>query len=215
MQRLKIKLWAIAIAFISVLNAEEPSCQQVFSKIYKNCEWKFGEGFSGAGSLPEQTVDYRKFLQQFIRDHHVKSVIDFGCGDWSFSKEMDWSGINYIGCDVVPGIIERNRELYFAPNIHFYVVDAIEDLPPADLFLCKDVMQHLSNKDIEHLLSHLDKYRFALITNDVVGIGLNEDIPRGAHRPLDLNKPPFCINGEVVLNYKACNDTKQVVLIRQ
>ncbi len=50
----------------------------IFDEIYNKNIWGFG---SGHGSLPSVTKGYRKFLENFIKDNNIKSVVDYGCGD--------------------------------------------------------------------------------------------------------------------------------------
>jgi SAM-dependent methyltransferase len=198
------------------------SCQDVFSHIYKNKIWgenDQGEGFSGPGSSLEQTTGYRAFLQQFLADHHIQSVVDVGCGDWTFSHAIDWTGIDYRGFDVVKDVIQRNNELYGTSSIHFEVTDATQPnrLPSADLFICKEVLQHLPFEDIAHFLENLKAYQYCLITNDINPYGptINSDIERGGYRYLDLREPPFSLEAEEVFNYYAYPFLKQVLLIKK
>ena len=78
-----------------------------FTNIYEKELWGRGKG-SGAGSRPKFNVPYITFLENFLRDNNIKSVIDFGCGDWQFSQYIDWGNVNYLGLDVVDFVIERN-----------------------------------------------------------------------------------------------------------
>ena len=55
-----------------------------FEQIYATNEWHYG---SGEGSLPANTVGYRRFLQGFLRNHAITTVTDYGCGDWQVSPE--------------------------------------------------------------------------------------------------------------------------------
>jgi len=71
--------------------------KRIFNNIYQNNLWDFG---SGPGSLEQNTTEYRIFLQNFIRQNKIKRVLDIGCGDWRFSRLMDWSGLVYTGIDV-------------------------------------------------------------------------------------------------------------------
>ena len=94
---------------INLLNPK-PTCQEAFSNIYKNKIWgenNIGEGWSGSGSSLQQTIKYREFLQKFLADHQIKSVVDVGCGDWTFSRAIDWTGIDYKGFDVVEDVIKK------------------------------------------------------------------------------------------------------------
>jgi len=91
--------------------------KKVFKKIYSKGGWD--EKGSGPGSTKEYTKGYRRFLQNFLKSKKIKSVIDLGCGDWQFSKLINWEGIHYLGIDLVPSIIKSNKKKYGKKNIHF------------------------------------------------------------------------------------------------
>jgi Methyltransferase domain. len=173
----------------------------IFETIYKKNEWIYG---SGENSLPENTVEYRKFLQKFLKDYEIKSVIDVGCGDWQFSKFIDWSGINYVGVDIVKSVIIKNKKEYEKENIHFYCKDAVRyTLSEADLIIIKDVLQHLSNKNVLKILRQLKKFKYVLLINDFAEY--NTDCRDGRYRALNLNGEPFNLNAQKICNF---NKTK-------
>jgi protein YibB len=163
---------------------------------------QFGSG-SGVGSTPENTAEYRAFLQQFMARNRVRSVVDFGCGEWQFSQLIDWSGVGYLGVDLVPAMIEKNRHDFGGDNIAFEKFESLAKLPRADLLLCKDVLQHLPNKVVkDYLVAFRKKYRFSLITNDEEPAGiLNTDIDIGGWRTLRLDREPFREPGAAVLSW--------------
>ena len=78
---------------------------------------------------------------------------------------MDWTGIDYLGVDVSKVALENTRG-FARPGVAFRQLNAVtEPLPPADLLVAKDVLQHWSNADILALLPKLSSFRYALITN--------------------------------------------------
>lgn len=179
-----------------------------FTEIYKNKYWFNG---SGSGSSPQNTILYRKFLQNYITENKIKSVIDIGCGDWQFSKLIDWQGIEYLGLDVVDSVIENNKENYQTNTIKFECVDIQNfKLPQADLIIIKDVLQHWPNKKIKTFLPKLATYKHILITNTCDGKNINQDISEGEMRPLALDQKPFNIKMEKLLQYKSYRPIKKV-----
>ena len=192
------------------------SVETTFSELYKHGVWG-KNGFSNSGSQIEFTKIYIDFLQKFMKKHHIASVVDVGCGDWQSFRYIDWAGVEYFGYDVVKFVIERNQRLFAEPSITFIYADAIEtDLPKADLLICKDVLQHLSNDKVMKLLTQLDKFKYCLITNDVYPASLssnNYDIACGGYRPIDLTVSPFNLSAEKVLVWKAALSVKQVLCI--
>lgn len=170
----------------------------VFQKIYTQNKWLFG---SGEGSLPAVVKPYQEFLQKFLREKSIQSVVDVGCGDWQFSRLIEWGNIQYLGLDVVPEVIRQNQRQFATENISFAALDATrESLPPADLLLVKDVLQHWPNETIQNFLPNLKNYRYTLITNDA-DERTNVDINFGKHRAVDITLPPFSFPAQQVLEY--------------
>jgi SAM-dependent methyltransferase len=216
-------LLIFAVSSFRVVFLQANETEASFTRIYKSGVWgknQDGEGSSGGGSTVEATAEYRRFLQKFLIDQKIQSVIDVGCGDWEFSQLIDWGNIQYTGYDIVSFVIEKNRKRFEKSTISFEHKNAIEtDLPKADLLICKEVLQHLSNKDIKQFLNQIHKFKYCLITNDVNPSTLssdNRDIENGDYRHLDLTKAPFFINGIPVLTYQVpygFYEVKQVLLI--
>ena len=178
------------------------SNRKVFSKIYKEGLWNEG---SGDGSKIENVREYVDVLQKYIDKPEIKTVIDLGCGDWQFSKFLDLSSVLYLGVDVVDSVIDSNIDLYSASNIDFISRDIITyELPQVDLIICKDVLQHLSNRDVISVLIKIIKSsKFALITNDFNSESTsNIDIENGDYRYLDLTLSPFFLDVVTVLEFE-------------
>lgn len=181
-----------------------PSHLDIFDNIYRNDLWRGG---SGSGSREEMTRDYRAFLQKFLSDNRIASVVDLGCGDWQFSRHMDWMGIDYTGVDVSSVVLEATRN-YSRDGVRFLHANAVTDaLPAADLLIVKDVFQHWSNADILAFLPQLQNYRTALITNGFPEQAMtlvNRDMPAGfQYWPIDLTRPPFSLAGQWVFSFRA------------
>ena len=190
--------------------------EQVFSRIYRDNEWQG----SGPGSTAETSFEYRYFLESFLRTNRIRSVLDVGCGDWRFSRYIPWEGVQYVGMEVVPDVVEANRRRYACDSVRFVCADARSvELPPADLLIMKDVLQHWTNAEVAEFLPRVRAYRFALITNTTNRVEANRDCPTGGYRYLDLTRPPFSVPATVVLRYTANvpgrhPDEKSVLLLR-
>lgn len=194
--------------------------EDTFTNIYKHGVWgrnSQNQGTSGEGSRLDTTEEYRAFLQEFLKAFHIKTVVDFGCGDWEFSQTINWNGIDYIGYDIVKTVIDRNIQKYATDHIKFYHANALNvKLPEADLLICKDVLQHLSNQKIKRFCDQMNKFKYCLITNDVNSETLtsdNHNIGDGGYRRLDITQPPFNIIGFIVMHYDTLTATKQVLLV--
>ncbi len=186
------------LTYLSLLANRDST--EIFTDIYNRKEQA---GISDPGSTLESTQNYRHILQNFLRDNKINSVVDLGCGIWEFLSHIDWNGIEYRGFDVVARVIEQNKLFYENDHIHFEQLDALQhELPAADLLLCKDVLQHLTNEDIQSIIAQFKKYKYCLITNGLSPLDqLNHPIKRGDYRPIDLTKPPFSLEGIKILTY--------------
>lgn len=204
-----------------------------FAEIYEKAEWGGGQP-SGPGSDPSQLSSYRTLLQQTISAPDVRRVVDLGCGDWSLAQTLDWSGVDYLGLDVVPALIEKHQKRHATDNIRFDLAGPPgTPLPEADLLIIKDVLQHWSTADIRKFLEVLPAVRMALITNDrdltrkswrtlwrrQRPIEANCDTVTGGYRPLDLRSPPFGLQAEKVLEFETVDGgdifTKETLLWRR
>jgi SAM-dependent methyltransferase len=171
-----------------------------FEAIYANNTW--GQG-SGEGSYAVHTLGYVAFLQRFLAKHSIRTVLDFGCGDWQFSQSIDWGDVHYVGVDIVESVIKANQRRFGAANIEFRLRTTDEPLPDADLLITKDVLQHWSNAKVQAFLPQLYRYRYALVTNCVNPRGptVNGDIQDGDFRYLDLRLTPFNLNAKPVYSF--------------
>jgi hypothetical protein len=186
------------------------NAESVFTKMY------YADKFCGEGSTAQNTREYRAFLKKFLKDHNIHSVVDLGCGNWEFSKLINWNGIDYTGSDIVAALISNNKKLFSKPSINFVHSNLLDaDLPKADLLICKDVLQHLPTSDVLAISPLLKKYKYCLITNDISPNEhlINSNVHAGGYRPLDLTQPPFNLKGEKILTFQSGFVKKQVLLI--
>jgi len=192
--------------------------EQIFTNIYDQNLW--GKG-SGPGSRAKGTEDYRKVLTDLLMENDVNSVLDYGCGDWQFSHLIEWPKYvtSYTGVDIVKSVIDTNIELHSNNVIRFEHCTNSYLFPDVDLIVCKDVLQHLSNKTISALLKKFVKHsKYIFITNDsnhYKKIVKNSDIQDGKWRPLDLSLAPWNIKSKTIYEcqIKKKGHTKTGVLI--
>lgn len=174
-------------------------------EVFHGCYAPGGMG-SGPGAHPDFTRDFRDMLQRFLVDNKIRSVLDYGCGDWQWAKLVNWGDQNYLGVDIVPHLIDRIRQAHGNERIRFEAIHPESWTPPAvDLVICKDVLQHLSNAEAVALARKLlAASKHALFINDRPRFGeaINGDTPRGGYRPIDMSKPPFALPGRVVYEFK-------------
>lgn len=166
-----------------------------FSAVYENRVWLEGRStgsLSGLGSELGNTERLREQFVKLLRCLKTRKLVDIGCGDFTWMKEVALP-CSYIGVDIVPGIIETNDALYSSGLRSFTVMDATRDpLPQADTVLCREVLFHLSFSDIWRLVANIRRSgsSFLIATNDS-DIKYNADILSGDFRMLNLHRAPF------------------------
>jgi hypothetical protein len=164
----------------------------VFTKIHQENRWGDVESLSGPGSNLAHTEIIRKALPGMIDKLNCQTILDIPCGDFNWMRMIDINAA-YIGGDIVLDLIKKNEEQYGDYKRKFMHLDLTHDeLPHAELILCRDCFVHLSNSDILRALVNIKKSKATyLLTTTFVTCMKNEDIPTGFWRPLNLQLPPF------------------------
>lgn len=186
----------------------DKSNTEIFTSTYINYRWGRGpEGFklySGDGShKPEIIGGYIKKVSQFLESLKGEvTVVDIGCGDFNIGKQLCKYADSYIACDVVPAIILSNKVRYVQENVRFEILDAVTgQIPSGNVVILRQVLQHLSNKDICIIIEKLKyKYEYLVFTDHqplTSNWNPNVDKPTGPSvrsdfgSGLDLTKAPF------------------------
>lgn len=171
------------------------SLAERFSAIYENRVWLNGRSsgsLSGLGSDLVSTNDVRGRLSDLLESLDTHSLLDVGCGDFTWMKEVSFP-FTYVGIDIVPEVIAANNAHYASDSRSFQVLDATRDpLPTAGAILCREVLFHLSFSDIARLLKNVRQSgaSFFIATNDN-SLKYNADIRSGDFRLLNLLRAPF------------------------
>jgi hypothetical protein len=110
-----------------------------------------GGGNSGDGSYGKELAAK---IQLLCGLPNIQAIAEVGCGDFNLSKNLlavyPWA--KYTGQDISRVAIRLNQQKY--PDQSF--VNTLEELPPADLLLCIDVLFHvLDEAELTRLLTYL------------------------------------------------------------
>ena len=189
--------------------------KKVMEQIYDKNLWgdNDAEFYSGFGSHnPELVEPYIKVVKELLKSfENPISVCDLGCGDFNIGSQLVKYTQNYIAVDVVEKLITYNKEKFKANNLKFQCLDiAKEVLPKADCVIIRQVLQHLSNTEVQSIIEKLGKFQFVVLTEHLPNGDFlpNKDIISGQgirlkqQSGLDISKYPF--------NFKA--KTKQELL---
>ena len=157
--------------------------KDVMHQIYEKHLWggKERDFYSGDGSHNLTIVEpYVNMVAGFLKSANTPLVVcDLGCGDFNVGKQLAAFTKAYIGIDIVENLIERNSAKFTQENVSFLCLDICKDeLLKADCVLIRQVLQHLSNKEILQIVSKLKTYKNIIIT---------EHLPSGNFQPnLDM-----------------------------
>lgn len=126
---------------------EHTELKDRFAQIYKDGVWVAHHDdvpLSGAGSTIEATAHLREQLPRILADLEAKVLLDVGCGDFNWMRTVELP-CDYVGVDIVPAVIERNKSLYESTTRSFKVADIVASpAPSADVVICREVLFHLS-----------------------------------------------------------------------
>lgn len=168
------KLHDMALHYISRIS-ELRRPKKYFSKVYSRNLWEGKNSRSGQGSEGEFAIQKKKILGEIIKDYKIESILDIGCGDFYWMREVVQLVQKYHGVDVVDDLVRNNIKEYGCENVTFQCLDvslsadqARLSARNADLIICLDVFGHLLNKEVDSLLRFilcdLDS-QYILLTN--------------------------------------------------
>ncbi|WP_290697179.1 class I SAM-dependent methyltransferase [Lacinutrix sp.] len=123
--------------------------------------------YSGEGSHnPELVNPYINVVTSFLKSFKTPLVLcDFGCGDFNIGKQLVEHTKKYVAIDIVTDLIDYNKTHFKADNLEFQCLDiAVDNLPSGDCVLLRQVLQHLSNFEIQSILNKLTQYKYIILT---------------------------------------------------
>tara|TARA_B100000900_G_scaffold414621_1_gene441792 strand:- start:1950 stop:2537 length:588 start_codon:yes stop_codon:yes gene_type:complete len=124
--------------------------------------WKNRPNESGLGSRGDLAIFKIKYINDFIKEKNIESMIDFGCGDLQVSSNFEVQ--DYLGVDIVahthPDSVKSQNY-----NTTISRFDEFIGEKKVELCTCLDVFYHILNDELEYLhatikniLEHSTKY---------------------------------------------------------
>lgn len=167
--------------------------ESTFAPFYTENRWGDDESVSGPGSSLTRTAKLRRELPDLLQAIDARTLLDAPCGDFNWMKDTRLGVERYIGVDIIPDLITRNKELYGNDGTQFLLLDLTRDkLPRADAILCRDCLIHFSYRHIAAAIKNFKRSGSSyLLTNSYPAWSKNENIRTGDFRPLNLTLPPF------------------------
>jgi len=175
--------------------------EEVFGRLVDTYGWCPGDRETpcGEGSFLAAVRPIVEVMPKWFREYGIRSVVDVGCGDFHWMRDVSFDGMEYDGYDLLPKFVDGLRETHGRQNVRFHQANALEvDLPQADLCICKDVINHYPVSDGLRIMEKIkasSRY-FAAIAfpgnQDKDG-----DIPLGKYWYIDFAIPPFNLGAPI------------------
>jgi len=170
-----------------------------FKWVYDTQLWRGKEEnqhipLSGPGSTLESTGALRELLPAIVTITGAESMLDAGCGDFTWMQKTPLPLKKYIGADIVESVIQTNKEKYEHGIYSFECLDVAKDtIPKVDIILCRDCLAHLSFADITKAVRNFKKSRSTyLLASTFPKVKANiTDIDSGNFRAVNLRAYPF------------------------
>jgi len=91
-----------------------------------------------------------------IDKYNITSVVDCPCGDLNWIKSIINDIPNYVGIDIVNGLIIKNKKNF--PKLKFHTNDIItSNLLKCDLLIVRDALFHFSQKNVKMAINNIKK----------------------------------------------------------
>ena len=178
--------------------------KRAMEQVYDKNLWggNKAEFYSGEGSHDPAIVNpYLAAVSAFLTSFkNPLTVCDLGCGDFNVGKELVKHTQKYIAVDIVPSLIARNKEKFKTQHLEFQCLDLATDaLPVADCSILRQVLQHLSNVEVQQIVNKLAIYKYVILTEHLPDGTFvpNKDIISGQgnrlkiHSGINLLAAPF------------------------
>ena len=167
--------------------------KDIFTDIFYCKAWGDIESCSGPGSSVAEASTIAKEIPKLVKLYNIRTFLDLPCGDFNWMQHVDLGVDKYIGADIVQEIVQSNVEKYSSPTREFKHLDLLSDnLPSADLVLCRDCLVHLAFPDIAKALTNLHNSGIHyLLTTTFPKWTANGKIETGGWTPRNLALAPF------------------------
>jgi hypothetical protein len=131
---------------------------------------------SGAGSYGRLAEFKAEILNEFVREHRVGSVIEWGCGDGNQQALADYP--RYVGIDISADAINWCAKRFKADPTKQFLVDTEAANVKAELALSLDVLYHLVEDKV------FDNYMRSLFGSAQRYVGIySSDYDKPGHVP--------------------------------
>lgn len=180
---------------------KQPNIESVMTDIYTRNLWGSPLTRSGPTSTQERTMELCHTLPELFQSLGIESILDVGCGDFSWMKTVNLEGVEYLGVDIVTDLVENLQKTYTTSTIKFQKMNVLQEPPESvDVWFCRDFLNLLDLQQTGQFFSKFLESKslyLALTTvefNDADNLGSPQnslDGYTGIQRMVDIFQPPF------------------------
>ena len=110
--------------------------EEIFRDVYRNNVCGDPETVSGHGSGVARTAAFRDQFANLLIELGTKSLLDAGCGDFNWMKEVQLPIERYFGVDVVPELIAKNQTNTKLPGDSSFIATLRKTICPDQTSYC-------------------------------------------------------------------------------
>ncbi|MGQ9409808.1 hypothetical protein [Mycolicibacterium gilvum] len=132
-------------------------------------------GTSGSGSYNRLAQFKAQFINQYVAEHNIRTIIEFGSGDGAQLELAAYP--QYVGIDISTSAIEATRLKYQADTTKIFLHASEYDGRKAELALSLDVIYHLVEDDV--FATYMQQL-FNSASHSVIVYASNDDNPSTA-----------------------------------
>jgi hypothetical protein len=169
--------------------------REMFTQIWRDNFWQAEETRSGPGSTLAATSALRPRLLDVFERLSIRSLADAGCGDLNWMALISTRLDLYLGLDIVDGLLSDLRARHGRKRGHFFAdLDVmLDDLPPCDAILCRDVLTHFPDYGVHQALARFVASGSRYLIATTHPRGTNDRIDLGGWQAIDLCAAPYLL----------------------
>jgi len=120
-------------------------------------------GTSGAGSYGQLSAFKAQFVNDYVAQHEIDSVLELGCGDGNQLLLARYP--SYVGVDISPIAIMHCQEKFIDDKSKRFIISGSAEVPQCELGISLDVIYHLVEDEVfeAYMRSLLDHSKRAVI----------------------------------------------------
>lgn len=146
----------------------------------------------GYGSTLKATKSIREELPVLLEKYDIRNILDIGCGDLNWIKDIIPEDIEYYGIDwIIPDKAVKTSSKKLNLHLTEQNIFDVDNWPKVDLVICKDVLIHMDLMDATSLFWKMidSGAKYLLITT--FHTILNVDDTSAPFWKTNIDKKPF------------------------